>query len=105
MSQNVASMGGLMADTERDFVHLARLALDGRLDDVAALARRSLTTIVKRRPDLADIARPVLESTAKGPLREMATAVPVDLETRLELVRKDTLNRFETQPTWQASVA
>jgi hypothetical protein len=31
-----------MSDIDRDFVHMTRLALEGRTEDVAALARRAL---------------------------------------------------------------
>lgn len=77
-------------DIEAEFVHLARLALEGRRSDVAAIARRALRHVMVRRPDLAAAARDVLGLTL--PTREAVVAsqpLPVDAESRLELVRRE----------------
>jgi hypothetical protein len=42
-----------MSDFDKDIVHLVRLALEGKVDDVAALSRRILRAVAARRPDLA----------------------------------------------------
>jgi hypothetical protein len=49
-----------MTDIESDFVHLARLALEGKSADVATLVRRTLRSLARRRPDLSDSAKRVL---------------------------------------------
>lgn len=94
-----------MADVEKDFVHLARLALSGRLDDVAALSRRVLRGISGRRQDLASSVDAVLElaTSVASPVRRVLP-LPVDAESRLELLRREEVPEIPTEPTWQPSV-
>jgi SpoVK/Ycf46/Vps4 family AAA+-type ATPase len=81
-----------MSDLEKDLVHLVRLALEGKKEDVAALARRTLRQVAERRPDLVDDITIVLRSSnsvTRGAERPTAhTAVPVDLDSRLQLLRR-----------------
>ncbi len=90
-----------MSDIEKEFVHLARLALSGRCDDVAALARRVLRAIGPRRPDLSASVKGVLDlaSTAGSPVRRVLP-LPVDAESRLELLRREDAPELPTEPTW-----
>jgi hypothetical protein len=53
-----------MADFDKDTVHLVRLALEGKVDDVAALARRMLRAVAARRPDLASVVQGVMEAAS-----------------------------------------
>jgi SpoVK/Ycf46/Vps4 family AAA+-type ATPase len=96
-----------MADIEKEFVHLVRLALAGRTEDVAALARRTLRGIVQRRPDLAVDAQAALtRSAASTVVREAAAApLPVDADSRLELLRRESTPGLLVEPTWPPRIA
>lgn len=93
-----------MSDFDKDTVHLVRLALEGRLDDVAALSRRMLRAVAKRRPDLAPVVKGVLEAAAAGPTRGVQQPLPVDLDSRLELLRREQVPQLASEPTWPAPV-
>ena len=93
-----------MSDFEKDTVHLVRLALEGKVDDVAALSRRVLRAVAARRPDLAPVAKSVMEAAAAGPTRGVQQALPVDFDSRLELLRREQTPELATEPTWPASV-
>jgi SpoVK/Ycf46/Vps4 family AAA+-type ATPase len=88
-----------MSDFERDAVHLVRLALAGKTDDVTALARRVLKNISVRRPDLDDLTKDVLAVIA-SPVRSAPQALPVDLDSRLELLRRDLFPSIQVEPAW-----
>jgi hypothetical protein len=53
-------------DTEAQFVHLARLALAGRANDVELLSRKTLTRLSNSRPDLANEIKNVLSESARA---------------------------------------
>ncbi len=93
-----------MSDLEKDTVHLVRLALDGKVDDVVALSRRMLRAVAARRPDLAPIAKSVMEAAAAGPTRGVQQTLPVDLDSRLELLRREQMPQLVTEPTWPVPV-
>lgn len=94
-----------MSDLETDFVHLVRLALSGKQDDVAALARRSLRHIASRRPDLAEQASTVLGMAVRSPTRSaLPDPVPVDTDSRLELLRREDAPTLDWEPVWPPSV-
>jgi SpoVK/Ycf46/Vps4 family AAA+-type ATPase len=93
-----------MSDFDRDAVHLVRLALEGKVDDVAALSRRMLRAVAVRRPDLAPIVKDALEAVAAGPARAVQQPLPVDLDSRLELLRREQVPQLASEPTWPASV-
>jgi hypothetical protein len=80
-------------DIAQAFVHLARLALEGRQPDLAALIRQSLHRLEPTRSDLGGAIRAALELTQPRPVRRNARPVPADAESRLELIR--------TEPTCQ----
>jgi len=88
-------------DLEQTFVHLARLSLQGRETDVAALARQSLRKIETRRPDLRAAIRATLQLAASTPARQgMARPLPVDAESRLELLRSESSVVLQHEPKW-----
>ena len=95
-----------MADIVKEFVHLARLSIGGKPDDVAALVRRAAPSLAKQRPDLADelaavlgmLDRTVLTRSSSGPL-------PVDSDSRLELLRLDNSPKVPFAPVWPEPVA
>jgi SpoVK/Ycf46/Vps4 family AAA+-type ATPase len=97
-----------MADIDAELVHLARLLVEGSPEDVIALLRRALSRVARRRPELSDDATAALSRLSFGsPLRglphaavAMAAPLPVDLDSRLELLRRDLVVALEVEPTW-----
>ena len=97
-----------MADIESEFVHLARLALEESRSDVTALIRRAIRPIIRHRPDLADLAKRVLALAAQDGLaraQKESHPLPVDLDSRLELLRREPIPEMGVEPTWPAAVA
>jgi len=79
-----------------EIVHLARLALTGRPQDVQTYIRRLARRYQGELPAVAAQLRELLQQgpTRQSPLRREAVApVPVDLESRLQLLR------IESTPT------
>ena len=102
---------GLMAhatDMEAKFVHLARLALAGRANDVELLSRRTLARLSDKRPDLADEIKKVLSESATASEiargRGAAVPLPVDLDSRLELLKREATPRVVPEPIWAPPV-
>lgn len=93
-----------MSDLDKDTVHLVRLALEGKVEDVAAISRRMLRAVAVRRPDLASDVKGVLDAIVAGPTRAAQQPLPVDLDSRLELLRRDQNPQLTTEPTWPASI-
>ncbi|HVJ06463.1 MAG TPA: AAA family ATPase [Candidatus Saccharimonadales bacterium] len=94
-----------MADIEEEFIHLARLALDGNTSDVALLIRRSIGGIIHRRPDLRDQARAVMARANAAPTRTIPDQfLPVDADSRLELLRREDEPHVGIAPIWPEPV-
>jgi SpoVK/Ycf46/Vps4 family AAA+-type ATPase len=97
-----------MVDIDADFVHLAKFALEGRQDDVLALAKRTLRQLVARRPDLAHSARELLAVAHEhsSPARAVGLApLPVDSDSRLELLRRENPVSLPVEPSWPEGVS
>lgn len=95
-----------MPDIESEFVHLARLAAGGKADDVAALFRRAAPTLVRRRPDLSDGIATVLGMLDRTNIsRSVPGPLPVDMDSRLELLRLDNSPTVAVSPVWPRPVA
>ena len=95
-----------MPDIETDFVHLARLAADGKTTDVAALFKRAARTLVRKRPDLTDAVSIVLGKLDETTLsRSVSTPLPVDFDSRLELLNFENSPVVEMDPVWPEQVA
>jgi len=95
-----------MKDMYDEYVHLVRLALEGQQRDVIALAKRNLKQINKSRPDLADLLKNILadyNSSARIVRQDGFQPLPVDVDSKQELLRKDYLV-FDTDPIWPESV-
>lgn len=95
-------------DLEDLFLHLGRFALEGRKDEARVILKRARVQILKRRPDLGEEFTALLKPpavTARGTSPTFQMPLPVDLDSRLELVRRETLSEFEFDPTWPAAVA
>lgn len=96
-----------MEVNDKELVHLARLALAGNTDDVAMLVRRLARKMRETSPEAADslirLARKRQDTeTARG---KSIAALPVDLESRLELAKVEKDIHFEGDPIWTPEVA
>lgn len=96
-----------MPEIEEEIVHLIRYALDGRMRDLKAVSRKLLRRVVSRRPDLEPAVRDLVSAARTGPTRgaRKAEAVPIDLESRFELVRREDYPSLTVDPVWPPSVA
>lgn len=87
-------------------VHLARLALTGRPQDVQLHVRRMAA---KLRETLPEAARGLAELLQEAPSRSSplrrseVPAVPVDLDTRLQLVRVESPVQLSVEPIYEES--
>lgn len=95
-------------DIEAQFVHLARLALSGRANDVELLSRKTLARLSDSRPDLANEIKKVLAESATASeiarTRGAAVPLPVDLDSRLELLKREASPQVEPEPIWAPTV-
>jgi len=90
-----------------ELVHIARLALTGRAQDVQTYIRRLAKRYQGAFPSVASQLNKLLQEspTRQSPLRRQATApVPVDLESRLQLLRVESNPVLEVEPVWDAGV-
>ncbi len=95
-----------MSDLDKDFLHLARLSFEGKKADTIALTQKVVREITKRRPDLSSQVEGVLNiarSLKDVSAMRHATPVPVDLDSRLELVRHDT-DEITIEPFWVENI-
>jgi MoxR-like ATPase len=95
------------ADLSSDFVHLARLALTGRAQDVQLfvrrLARRYQTTSPELASPLTDLLRQV--PSLQSPLRrENNTAIPVDMDSRFKLLRHEEISMLDVEPVFRKGI-
>lgn len=72
-------------------VHLARLALQGRRQDVETYVQRLVRSYRKTAPATADALKDLLRAggAADAPLRSVSAPAPVDSDSRMPLVRLD----------------
>lgn len=95
-------------DIEAQFVHLARLALAGRTSDVELLTRRTLTRLSNSRPDLSDEIASVLKENASASeiarTKGSSSPLPVDLDSRLELLKREHTPVVSIDPIWTPEV-
>jgi SpoVK/Ycf46/Vps4 family AAA+-type ATPase len=95
-----------MADLERDFVHLAKLALSGHQQDVLLLIRRALPGIARSRPELAtELGSLVAGSGNPDRAKTVKETIPVDLDSRLELLRLEEHPVMPVEPTWSDAIS
>ena len=93
--------------SNEEIVQIARLALAGRPQDVQTFLRRLARRHRAELPGLAAQLTQLLQEapTRQSPLRREATApVPVDLESRLQLLRVEEQPTLDVEPIWDASV-
>ena len=102
MTQNIDE--GIKAE---DLVQTARLALAGRPQDVQTYIRRLARRYRISLPTVASQLTGLLQEspTRSSPLRREATApLPVDLESRLQLVRVENSPVLDIEPVWDPGV-
>ena len=98
---------GRKTDIEADLLQLARIALSGRRQDVQVAIHR----IVKRRrsvaPHLAEaLTTLLLESpNLASPLRQTELPLPVDIDTRLRLMRVESDPTYDHEPVFVPDLA
>lgn len=99
-------MGG-MKNIEMDLVHLARVALSGRPQDVHLLLRRIVKGYREAAPDLAEQVTALLREapTRSSPLRRQTeAALPVDVDTRFHLMRVEDRPVLDHEPVLSDNV-
>lgn len=90
-----------------EVVQLARLALAGRAQDVQTYIRRLARRYEGELPAVASQLNELLQEspTRSSPLRrEMDAPIPVDLESRLQLLRFHSVPAIDVEPIWESSV-
>ena len=94
-------------NTYDDLFQLARLALVGRNQDVQTFIQRLARRYRESIPDLSTQLQTLLQEapTRQSPLRRESTApLPVDMESRLQLLRVDQHPTFDVAPIWNAQI-
>jgi len=97
----------LIIDSPEQIVHLARLALSGRRQDVLLFIRRLVRRYRISSPRLAEQLSGLLREVpnSQSPLRgETVAAIPVDSDTRLQLARPEYPVQIEVEPIWTDAV-
>lgn len=95
------------AEQSNDLVQLARLSLAGRPQDVQTYVLRMSRKYRRSEPALAEQLQNLLKDapTRQSPLRsETLAAIPVDTDTRLQLIRHELVPEFEHEPIWAPEV-
>jgi len=88
-------------------VHIARIALTGRAQDVQAYLRKSLRSLRVSMPGTADELAQLLAASpsAESPLRYATTTMsPVDGDSRLSLVKHEVFDTFGAEPILSPSL-
>ena len=96
------------AEKEKDLVQLARLALVGRPQDIQTYVTRMSRKYQKLAPQLGDQLKELIKQapTRQSPLRSEGVAtIPVDRDSRLQLLRHEPGAILEHEPIWSPAVA
>lgn len=94
--------------TDEEIVQFARLALAGRPQDIQLYVRRLTKRYQDQLPVLAGQLNELLQQspTRQSPLRrENAVPVPVDQESRLQLLRTEDVPVLDVEPIWDANIS
>lgn len=88
------------------FVHLARISLAGRPQDARRLLERFLRGVRDAYPSLTDSVAALLAHAPSfaSPVREHASPVPVDADSRLQLLRVQRPDGLDHEPIWSTEV-
>lgn len=102
-----AAMNDLNAQLQVDFAHLARIALAGREQDVQLFLHKTIKRYGPTNPSLATSLSELLREapTRASPLRRQAEApLPVDIDSRLKLLRIEASPTFDHKPVFAPKV-
>lgn len=94
-------------ESSKDLVQLARLALTGRKQDVQLYVRRLIRRYRISLPGIANELSNLLRDVpvSQSPLRnESVNAIPVDVDTRLQLARPEYPVELDIEPVWTDSI-
>jgi len=95
-----------MSDIDSDFIRLVTLLTENRDDEAKLLVRKSLASLRRRRPDLASEVKVAASALETSPLRfSVASPLPVDSESRLELLRREVVTDLSPEPIWPLVVS
>jgi hypothetical protein len=95
-------------DIAAEFLKLARIALSGRVQDVHVILRRAARRCQASAPQLADALTTLLHESPSpaSPLRGQADVpVPVDLDSRLHLLRVEAEPMLDHEPIFAPKLA
>jgi hypothetical protein len=96
------------ADIEADYLQLARVALSGRIQDVHVVLRRAAKRYYPVVPRLAEALTALLHESPSpaSPLRRQSDVpLPVDLDTRLHLMRVEAEPALDHEPVFSQKLA
>ncbi|WP_238351851.1 AAA family ATPase [Brevibacillus brevis] len=96
-----------MNEIFKEYVHLVRLALEGKHQDASMLAKRNLRLFTNSYPELADTLKNLLlnyEQKAKITRENLPNPLPIDTDSKLELLQKE-LVFMEKSPVWPEAVS
>lgn len=99
---------GDMMNIEMDLIHLARVALSGRPQDVHLLLRRIAKGYREAAPEFAEQVTALLRDapTRSSPLRRQTeAALPVDVDTRFHLLRVEDRPVLDHEPVLSDNVS
>lgn len=83
-----------------EFVHLAQYAMAGKTADATLLSRRVLRSLAKKHPELNEEIRKAASSAPDVSPARTISALPVDVDSRMELVVRDERPELEVTPSW-----
>ncbi len=92
-----------MADVEKELVQCISLAVKGESDELRLFGRRVLARIQRTRPDLAREAQAILGELVSTATRS-AMPLPVDSDSRLALLRRESTPTLDAPVIWPRSV-
>lgn len=95
-----------MLSIQDSYVHLVRLALEGRKQDVLSLIKRNIKQFNDIYPELSiNLKQELITYQDKSAItrKTIQNPLPIDLDSKLELVKKDFIT-FETEPVWPKEV-
>lgn len=93
-------------EIEADLLQLARIALSGRTQDVQVILRRFAKRYSPSLPHVSDALTTLLQElpTQASPLRQADVPLPVDLDSRLHLLRVETAPVLDHEPIFAPAV-
>ena len=94
-------------DIQADYVKLARIALSGRTQDVKIVIHRAAKSYRSLAPELAEKLTTLLRDAPSpaSPLRDADIPLPVDLDTRLHLMRVEAEPTLDHEPVFAEDLA